>query len=282
MERNAMAAPARRILAVPASALLAATALACGPAQALVVMHYPPGQADYAACSEGQAWLDSAGARFRAQADRQRNLSPPRDPRLRETVLRLAAQARVSAQDQAADAADWAAMAADAAADTAADTAADAGSASPTPAAIPRDPVRDAARERLREILLRQPMPGAAEIGLDGAEALWDALSVDTGDPRLQERLIEAFLQTQLRTPGLPSFVLREAMEQLDRLRVEQGRPQRYGTQFEEASGHVQRLPVQDEALMRAHRAEFGLMPSRLETCLRQVLRRPYGPLEFP
>ncbi|WMT03846.1 hypothetical protein RDV84_03100 [Lysobacter yananisis] len=289
MERSPISTSPRR-RAKTRSFVLAAlvAAFGLGEAAATVVLPRFPSEADYLACPGGQAWRDGTRARIDRADLLRRSLSPPRDPALREAVLRLSAQALqrpyldgsnpgVEAAAAAADAAAAAADAAAAAADAAADSMADGKGAQPR-RAPPSPPAEvQAAVRRLGDILRRQPMPGIAEIGEDGVQALWGAIERDRGDAARQERLAEAFLDTQRRSPGIDPFTLRNAMERVDVLRLADGRRQRYGTQFDYPERKVVQRPIESERAMDAYRAEFGMMPAALETCLRQRLENPYG-----
>ncbi|QCW24972.1 hypothetical protein FE772_04080 [Lysobacter enzymogenes] len=137
MERSPISTSPRR-RAKTRSFVLAAlvAAFGLGEAAATVVLPRFPSEADYLACPGGQAWRDGTRARIDRADLLRRSLSPPRDPALREAVLRLSAQAlqrpyldgsnpgveaAAAAADAAAAAADAAAAAADAAADSMAD-----------------------------------------------------------------------------------------------------------------------------------------------------------------
>ncbi|MGO1070223.1 hypothetical protein [Lysobacter sp. CA199] len=227
------------------------------------------------------------GARARMQRARLRQpASPPRDPALRETVRRLSALALHGGYGSQSASHD-AVSAALAAAAAAADAAAAAAAATPpgaTPAhrkesraPEPRVSVAQArtAAQQLREILQRRPMPGVDEIGADGVEALWSGIYRDRDDSGRQLRLAEAFLETQRRMPGAGGYLIREAMERVDQLRLAEGRLQRYGTQFDIVDGKVAPRPVESAQAAEAYRSEFERMPLALEACLRGRLNSP-------
>ena len=109
---------------------------------------------------------------------------------------------------------------------------------------------------RLREILdERGAWPGRDLVGEDGAGAAWLIVQHAISDPPLQRR----------------SLGLLEAAEDVDpvhvamlddRIRVFEGRPQRYGTQFDwDAHGQINPAPIDDEAAVDRRRAELGLPP---------------------
>lgn len=148
MERSPISTSPRRRAKAGASALAAGLALSAGllaglfaPQAAARSLAPPvrPGDADYRACPHGQAWRDGEAAR----QQRERLRAPtaaPRDPALRENVLRWGHQtlfggydryyapiaANAGANTTALAAADAAAMAAADAAAAAADAAASA------------------------------------------------------------------------------------------------------------------------------------------------------------
>lgn len=256
-----------------------ALALAVGPgfaeASATQLDMQPlPSDEDYRACPGGQAWQRGYWTRVDREALR-RPLSPPRDPALSRTVARLAylirqgyGQGPVSKQAQAA------------AADAMAAAAAAAGiEAGPQPGA--RRPLSaqqaQAAARQFRTIAQRRPMPDVAEIGVDGVAALWRGIQYDSGDPARQLRLAESFLETQRRTPGMSRQVASMAMAKVDGLRLDAGRPQRFGTRFEAVEGKVAARPLESERAAEAARREFDLMPFALEACLRKRLGNAEG-----
>ncbi|QQQ00564.1 hypothetical protein [Lysobacter enzymogenes] len=298
MERSPISTSPRRRAKAGVPALAAALALIAGlyATQAAGLSLAPavrPSDADYRACPHGQAWRDGEAAR--QQRERLRvPTAAPRDPALREKVLRWGHQslfggydrsyagnaanaAAIAAADAAAvAAADAAAVAADAAA-SAADAAANAAippGAKPAPRkpAAPRvSPAQArAAAQQLREILQRRPMPGVDQIGADGVDALWQAIYRDREDRASQLRWAEAFLETQRRAPGASGYLIREAMEKVDRLRLDEGRPQRYGTQFELVDGKIALRPIESAQAAESYRSESERMPLALETCLRK------------
>lgn len=292
MERSRICISPRRRAEFGALAL--ALIVGCYATQALALSVRPPvlpKDEDYRACPRGQAWKDSGGARMQRARLRQPT-APPRDPALRDNVRRLrlialhggydyqprgavVAAPKVAAEAAAEAAADAAATAADAAAD-AADVAAGAkparqqASRPPEPRVTPAQ--ARAAVQQLREILQRRPMPGVDEIGVDGVEALWLAIYRDRDDRAQQLRWAESFLETQRRVPGADGHLIRDAMEKVDDLRLIEGRPQRYGTQFDLVDGKIALKPIDSMQAAEAYRSEFERMPLALEICLRERL----------
>ncbi|WP_157753781.1 hypothetical protein [Lysobacter capsici] len=290
MERSRICISPRRRAEFGALAL--ALIVGCYATQALALSVRPPvlpKHEDYRACPRGQAWKDSGGARMQRARLRQPT-APPRDPALRDNVRRLrlialhggydyqpgnaavaaAEAAAVAAADAAATAADAAADAADAAADASAKPARQQASRPPEPRVTPAQ--ARAAVQHLREILQRRPMPGVDEIGVDGVEALWLAIYRDRDDRAQQLRWAESFLETQRRVPGADGHLIRDAMEKVDDLLLIEGRPQRYGTQFDLVDGKIALRPIDSVQAAEAYRSEFERMPLALEICLRERL----------
>lgn len=291
MERSPISTFPRRRAKAGVATLTAALALLAGfyAAQAAalsLVAPVRPSDQDYRACPQGQAWKDGEAAR-QQRARLRAPTAAPRDPALRENVLRWEHQtwfggydhdyAPAAANAAALAAADAAAAAGAAAIDAAADAAADAATppgAKPvrrTPAKPRVSPAQArAAAQRLREVLQRRPMPGVDQIGADGVDALWQTIYRDRQDRASQLRWAEAFLETQRRVPGASGHLIREAMEKVDRLRLDEGRPQRYGTQFEFVDGKVALRPIESAQAAEAYRSESERMPLALEACLRK------------
>jgi hypothetical protein len=81
----------------------------------------------------------------------------------------------------------------------------------------------------------------------------------------------------QLQTTVLPMFVKRYEAGELggddvakltDRILVAQGKPQRFGTQFDWLSGQFEHHPAAEVAQIDAHRQELGLMPMSDYACM--------------
>jgi hypothetical protein len=111
---------------------------------------------------------------------------------------------------------------------------------------------------RLREIVARRGWPGKTLAGIDGADA---AFLVVQHSPEL------AFQKEALeRMRALPAG---EVMPQwiallTDRVRVDEGVPQLYGSQFRVVDGRMVPYPIEDEARVDERRAAMGL-PSMAE-----------------
>lgn len=111
---------------------------------------------------------------------------------------------------------------------------------------------------RLSAIMEAQGWPGRSLVGEDASAAAWLILQHAIGNPSLQRRgltLIRAAAATGDVSP------LHVAMLE-DRIRANEGKGQRYGTQFDwDADGLLSPLPLDDEPNVDKRRAEIGLAP---------------------
>ncbi|WP_419949121.1 DUF6624 domain-containing protein [Candidatus Palauibacter sp.] len=111
---------------------------------------------------------------------------------------------------------------------------------------------------RLRRIIEAFGWPGTDLVGPDGAEAAWIVLQHAIGEPDLLRRALP-LLQTAAREGrGNP----RHAAMLEDRIRFFEGRPQRYGTQFDwDADGNLSPGAVEDPQGLDERRRAVGLPP---------------------
>ncbi|HEX5724923.1 MAG TPA: DUF6624 domain-containing protein, partial [Longimicrobiaceae bacterium] len=111
---------------------------------------------------------------------------------------------------------------------------------------------------RLREIVRTRGWPGRRLVGDDGAHAAW--LVVQHMDAAYQREVLPLLLDAAARGDARPG----DAAYLEDRVRMADGRPQRYGTQLRlpEAGGGAPVLhPVEDEPCVDRRRAEARLGP---------------------
>jgi hypothetical protein len=115
----------------------------------------------------------------------------------------------------------------------------------------------DSARSlRLRAIVAEHGWPDAARAGDAAANAAFLILQHSPFDDFQQEML--PTLETLARDGELPAASVAMLT---DRVLVQQGRPQRYGTQFEFVEGELRMNPVEDEAGLEERRRAMGLPP---------------------
>lgn len=126
---------------------------------------------------------------------------------------------------------------------------------------------------RLRAVLARVGWPGRALVGDDGASAAWRIVQHAIGEPALLRGCLPLLQAAAAAGEADPAEV---AMLE-DRIRVSEGRPQRYGTQFDWSADGTAMVPMvgveAPESLAR-RRAAVGLPP--------MVWRRPPPPGAAP
>ena len=110
---------------------------------------------------------------------------------------------------------------------------------------------------RMAEILDEYGWPGWSMVGSDGAFAAWVLIQHADLDLPLQKRgleLMEAAVEAGDADPSDLAYLV-------DRVRVAEGQPQVYGTQWgSDADGNPQpRTPIEDEAHVDIRRAAVGL-----------------------
>lgn len=126
---------------------------------------------------------------------------------------------------------------------------------------------------RLREVLVRVGWPGRALVGEAGASAAWRIVQHAIGEPTLLRGCLPLLQAAAADGEADPAEV---AMLE-DRIRVYEGRPQRYGTQFDwsdDGTAMVPMVGVEAPASLAERRATVGLPP--------MAWRRPPPPGEPP
>lgn len=220
---------------------------------------------DMASCPGAKEWI-RGGAERRRQAHQVPPV-PASNPKLREELLRMTGDWNPAGDFAAQAAAAAAQTAADAAAVAINDAAADAAAGATNTAA--NDSLSKLSPDvlRLQDIIRQYGFPTAALVGADGMGAVWSLVRSAWQDRQFQLRAAEQIAQQGASN----SFRGRELAEFIDQELIQQGRHQRFGTQFERRdNGLVVRLPVDDPAGLEARRATLGLMPAELESCARQ------------
>lgn len=112
--------------------------------------------------------------------------------------------------------------------------------------------------EKLERVIVKFGWPGVSLVGNDGAEAAWLVLQHAIGNPELQRKCL-SLLKAAAKIDEVPAFQV-ACLE--DRICVFEGRPQRYGTQFDwDESGMMSPHPLQDPERVDGYRQSFGLGP---------------------
>ena len=131
--------------------------------------------------------------------------------------------------------------------------------------------------QRLRRVLESVGWPGAEIVGRDGAEAAWLVLQHAIAEPDLLRRALP-LLKTAARD-GRTDPAHAAMLE--DRIRFFEGRPQRYGTQFDwDAEGNLSPGAVEDPPRLAERRLAVGLPP--LEEQMEKVRSRAAAEGERP
>lgn len=113
---------------------------------------------------------------------------------------------------------------------------------------------------RLREIVEEHGWPGRAMVGAEAASAAWRIVQHAIGEPAFVRSMLPVVAEAAARGDADPAEV---AMLE-DRIRVYEGRPQRYGTQYDwnhDGTAMVPMVGVQEPETLEARRAAVGLPP---------------------
>ncbi|HEX6588363.1 MAG TPA: DUF6624 domain-containing protein [Longimicrobiales bacterium] len=109
---------------------------------------------------------------------------------------------------------------------------------------------------RLREIIDQHGWPDAQRLGADAVNAAFLVVQHSPFPEFLIEVLPHVERDVRAGVLDAQSYAL-----MFDRVRVQSGHPQRYGTQYSLVNGAMVQDPVEDPARLDARRAELGLMP---------------------
>lgn len=111
---------------------------------------------------------------------------------------------------------------------------------------------------RLAAIMEAHGWPGRSFVGEDASAAAWLILQHAIGNPSLQRRGLT--LMSEAAATGDVSVIHVAKLE--DRIRSNEGRGQRYGTQCDwDENGLISPRPIEDEPNVDKRRAEIGLPP---------------------
>jgi uncharacterized protein DUF6624 len=112
-------------------------------------------------------------------------------------------------------------------------------------------------RTRLREIIRQYGWPRISLVGFDGASAAWLIAQHAVADAAFQKqclRLMQAAAKNGEAAKENLAFLI-------DRVRVEEGKAQLYGTQFRYRDGKTVMAPIENEANLDRRRKRMGLSP---------------------
>lgn len=126
--------------------------------------------------------------------------------------------------------------------------------------------------ERLRRILAEHGWPGRSLVGEKGAHHAWLIAQHADRDPAFQREALDLLTEAVARGEARP----RELAYLTDRVRVNEGREQVFGTQMRpDENGMPVPRPVEDPERLDERRAEVGLEP--FDQYLRGFMRRFEG-----
>ena len=132
----------------------------------------------------------------------------------------------------------------------------------------------------LEKILDEHGWPGRTMVGDEGSEAAWLIAQHAISRPDLQRRCRDLLDHAVVNGEAPPW----QAAHLIDRIRVNEGKPQLFGTQYDwDESGELAPHPIEAPAEIDARRAEAGLVPLADATKMAQELALREGhhpPLE--
>jgi hypothetical protein len=109
----------------------------------------------------------------------------------------------------------------------------------------------------LGELLATRGWPGRTLVGDEGALAAWLLAQHADRDPGLQQAFLGALREAVAAGEASPAHLA--YLE--DRVRLNAGQPQWYGTQFIHEGGELAPYPIEDPERLDKRRAEAGLEP---------------------
>jgi hypothetical protein len=123
----------------------------------------------------------------------------------------------------------------------------------------------------LKNLVKERGIPTVAEVGESGVHWTWLLVQHADDDPKFQLSLQPIFAERQ-EAGELPADDLAKLT---DRVLLAQGKPQRFGTQFDWYAGKFKPKGAADIADIEANRRTLGLMPLTDYACLMNRKMRP-------
>ena len=122
----------------------------------------------------------------------------------------------------------------------------------------PRMEAVHVANARALSSMIENRWPTEAEVGEEGQRAAWLIVQHAIGLPQFQRQCL-ALLQAATARGEAPAW---QVAMLTDRVRVLEGQPQVYGTQFDwDEQGRMSPLPIEDAGNVEERRARVGLEP---------------------
>lgn len=125
----------------------------------------------------------------------------------------------------------------------------------------------------MKTVIDKYGWPGKSMVGEDGALAAFLMVQHADGDPEFQKKclpLLEAAAQAKEASAGHFAYLT-------DRVLLAEGKPQRYGSQFQTVNGESVPLPLEDPENVDARRQSVGLPPMAEYTKQMQSLQKKGG-----
>jgi hypothetical protein len=116
----------------------------------------------------------------------------------------------------------------------------------------------------LKALVRDKGVPTADQVGENGVKWTWLLVQHAVRDPQLQATVLPMFVKRY----EAGEISADDVAKLTDRILVAQGKPQRFGTQFDWLSGQFEHHPAADVAQIEAHRRELGLMPMSDYACM--------------
>jgi hypothetical protein len=117
---------------------------------------------------------------------------------------------------------------------------------------------------RLKQIIHQDGFPTATMVGYNGVAAAWLLVQHADTDPAFQTKL----LPVVARRAQAGELSLQQYAMLFDRVRLAQGKEQRYGTQYTGLAEAMTRRPTEDEAHLDSRRRAMGLVPIAEYECM--------------
>ena len=108
--------------------------------------------------------------------------------------------------------------------------------------------------QRMKEIILEIGWPTVSKVGKDGAHNAWLLIQHADHDVNFQAQCLQSMKDMLIDEVAKTDIAYLE-----DRVRINQGRGQLYGTQFRQENGTHIPEPIEDEANVDARRNEMGM-----------------------
>jgi hypothetical protein len=123
---------------------------------------------------------------------------------------------------------------------------------------------------RFREIIEQDGFPNAAQVGRDGVAAAFILAQHADSDRDLQTRVLK--LAQPLAVKG--EIAPQDLAQLTDRVRIGEGKPQVYGSQFYPLGGINHPQPIENAGSVDTRRSKAGLIPLRDYGC---IMQQAYG-----